>query len=292
MDYTGFINYLGNEKRYSEHTIRSYKSDLDQFSEFAYAENEAFNPLACDHLVIRKWIVFLIEHGTSTRSVHRKASTLKTYYKYLMRTEQVDRNPMDKIILPKTSKNLPHFVSEEKMNILFDRFTFPDTFEGKRDYTILLAFYCTGMRLSELMGIKLSDVDFYNSQVKVLGKRNKERLIPMHAELMKALRIYISIRENFHCTHPYLFITKKGEPVNNSLIYRMVNKYLGTVTTLDKKSPHVLRHTFATQMLNKGADINAIKELLGHANLNATQVYTHTSIEQLNKIHKQAHPRA
>ncbi len=292
MDTETFKNYLLHEKRYSIHTARSYLSDLEQFIDFANNEHKNFDPLAGDHKIIRKWIVFLLENGNKPRSVHRKISTLKTFYKFHQISGHIENNPTDKVILPKTEKNLPYFVTKERMNLLFDQLHFPDTFEGYRDYTILLTFYCTGMRLSELMGIKMADIDFYYGQIKVLGKRNKERLIPMNKELTVAITKYIEKRNNINTSHNYLFITSKTEPVNISLIYRMVNKYLGTVTTLDKKSPHVLRHTFATQMLNNGADINAIKELLGHSNLSATQIYTHTSIEKLNKIYKQAHPRS
>ncbi len=287
-----FFNYLTNEKRYSKHTIRSYRSDLNQFVEFLNSIDEDFNPLATDHRVIRKWIVFLMESGNTPRSVHRKVTTLKSFFKFLLRSEVIEINPTEKVILPKMGKALPHFVGKDKMNLLFDQFKFPDGFGGKRDRIIMLVFYGTGMRRSELINLKLADIDFHYQQLKVLGKRNKERLIPFNNELLANLHNYISARKEYQCSHQYLFITDKGDPANESMIYRLVNKYLGSITTLDKTSPHVLRHTFATQMLNNGADINAIKELLGHANLSATQIYTHTTFEKLNTIYKQAHPRA
>lgn len=288
----GFSSYIANEKRYSAHTLRAYESDLQQFFDFAQTADENFNPLKGDHEIIREWIVFLLDNGDKPRSINRKLTTLHTYYKYLMREGLVSDNPTKKIIRPKTEKNLPYFVDKGAMQELFDRLQFPDDFEGRRDRTILLTFYCTGMRLSELCGLKLSDIDFHSSQLKVLGKRNKERIIPFGIELSSNLKTYIAERDKIALDNNYLFVTSKGEPVYSQLVYRLVNKYLGEVTTLDKKSPHVLRHTFATHMLNNGAELDAIKELLGHANLAATQVYTHTTFEKLKEVYNQAHPRA
>lgn len=288
----GFSNYLANEKRYSAHTLRAYESDLRQFFEFAQSADENFNPLTTDHVVIREWVVFLMENGDKPRSINRKITTLHTYYKFLVREGLITDLPTKKIIKPKTEKNLPYFVDKSAMQELFDRFQFPDDFEGHRDHAILLTFYCTGMRLAELCGLKTYDIDFYNAQLKVLGKRNKERIIPFGIELKACLKSYIDERNKVAVDNDFLFVTAKGEPVYDKLVYRLVNKYLGEVTTLDKKSPHVLRHTFATHMLNNGAEIDAIKELLGHANLAATQIYTHTTFEKLKEIYNQAHPRA
>lgn len=288
----GFSSYIANEKRYSAHTLRAYESDLQQFFDFAQTADENFNPLKGDHGLIREWIVFLLDNGDKPRSINRKLTTLHTYYKYLMREGLVNDNPTKKIIRPKTEKNLPYFVDKGAMQELFDRLQFPDDFEGHRDRTILLTFYCTGMRLSELCGLKLNDIDFHSSQLKVLGKRNKERIIPFAVELGACLKTYIAERDKIALDNNYLFVTSKGEPVYSQLVYRLVNKYLGEVTTLDKKSPHVLRHTFATHMLNNGAELDAIKELLGHANLAATQIYTHTTFEKLKEVYNQAHPRA
>jgi integrase/recombinase XerC len=287
-----FFNYLANEKRYSRHTLRSYKSDLEQFTEFGLSLDKDFNPLTCDHHVIRKWIIFLMESGTSPRSVNRKIATLKTYYRFLFREGLITDLPTQKIVLPKMNKQLPFFVGNSNMQMLFDQFGFPDSFEGLRDRTILLTFYCTGMRLSELVNLKVNDIDFYYSQLKVLGKRNKERLIPFGVELLSSFKEYIDQRKKLNCSHNILYVTNEGNPVYDKFVYRLVNKYLGEVTTLEKRSPHVLRHTFATHMLNNGAELNAIKELLGHANLAATQIYTHTTFEKLKVIYNQAHPRA
>jgi integrase/recombinase XerC len=287
-----FFNYLSNEKRYSAHTIRSYKSDLEQFIQFGTESNENFNPLTSDHHIIRKWIVHLMESGNSSRSVNRKITTLKTFYRFLLREGIITDMPTQKIVLPKMNKQLPFFVGINNMQMLFDQFEFSNDFEGLRDRTILLTFYCTGMRLSELVNLKITDIDFYYSRLKVLGKRNKERLIPFGIELQAVLKEYIGQRDQFACPHNILYVTNEGDPVYDKLIYRLVNKYLGEVTTLEKRSPHVLRHTFATHMLNNGAELNAIKELLGHANLSATQIYTHTTFEKLKVIYNQAHPRA
>ena len=232
----GFSNYLANEKRYSTHTLRAYESDLRQFFDFAQSANENFNPLTADHTVIREWIVFLMENGDKSRSVNRKITTLQTYYKYLMREGLIDELPTRRIIKPKTEKNLPYFVDKKAMQELFDFFQFPDDFEGHRDHAIMLTFYCTGMRLAELCGLKTYDIDFYSSQLKVLGKRNKERIIPFGIELNACLKSYIEERDKVAIDNDMLFVTDKGEPVYDKLVYRVVNKYLGAVTTLDKRT--------------------------------------------------------
>lgn len=292
MDLNAFIRYLTNEKRYSKHTVRSYESDLKQFAEFGNDLVGNFNPLTSDHVFIRQWIIYLMENNISPRSVNRKITTLKTFYKFLFREGVIDKIPTDKVVLPKMGKPLPAFVSKVKMDALFDQLYFPTDFSGCRDKTIMLCFYCTGMRLSELVELETGNIDYYNGQLKVLGKRNKERIIPFGKELEMQFRKYLDQRNKMKCDHNKVFITDKAKPIYHKLVYRIVNKHLGGVTTLEKRSPHVLRHTFATQMLNNGADINAIKELLGHANLAATQIYTHTSFEKLKKIYNQAHPRA
>lgn len=289
-----FVKYLQYEKRYSTFTLRSYTSDLEQFFEFCEQSDKDFSPLTTDHKIIRQWVVYLMENNLTPRSVNRKITTLKTFYKFLMREGLLEVNPLDRVLSPKTSKKLPVFVEENHINQLIDEIDFSDDFEGVRDKLILELFYVTGIRLSELISIRCLDLDLNNLSIKVLGKRNKERIIPLSRNVKNIVCQYLDSRsETFsNLEGDYLFLTAKGEKMYPKLVYRIVNKYLQLVTTIDKKSPHVLRHTFATHMLNNGADLNAIKELLGHANLSATQVYTHNTFEKLKKIYKQAHPRA
>ncbi len=286
-----FIDYLSYQKRFSVHSITAYQNDLDTF--WAYANQEGYTSLnELNHLVIRGWLVSLMESGMEARSVNRKISTLKSYYKFLIREEKVELNPMAKIISPKTAKKLPVFVDITHMENLFDFDVFEPGFEGHRNRMILLLFYQTGMRLSELTGLKKGDIDFSNGQLKVLGKRNKERIIPFTLHFKKELEDYIQVIPSEYAAGAYLFAQKNGKKLYPKQVYNLVNAALSHVTTIHKKSPHVLRHTFATHMLNNGADLNAIKEILGHANLSATQVYTHNSIEKLKNVHKQAHPKA
>ncbi len=286
-----FIDYLSYQKRFSVHSITAYQNDLDTF--WAYANQEGYTTLnELNHLVIRSWLVSLMESGMEARSVNRKISTLKSYYKFLIREEKVELNPMAKIISPKTAKKLPVFVDITHMENLFDFDVFEPGFEGHRNRMILLLFYQTGMRLSELTGLKKGDIDFSNGQLKVLGKRNKERIIPFTLHFKKELEDYIQVIPSEYAAGAYLFAQKNGKKLYPKQVYNLVNAALSHVTTIHKKSPHVLRHTFATHMLNNGADLNAIKEILGHANLSATQVYTHNSIEKLKNVHKQAHPKA
>ena len=288
-----FLEYLKYEKRFSAKTYTAYKIDLYQYLDFLnFREKELKNANSKD---IRLWIVEELNCGKSARTANRKISTLKSFYKFLMRNNYVSADPTSKVISPKQKKSLPVFVSENEMNTLFDHVEFPNTFEGIRDKAIIEMFYATGIRLSELTNIKIKDVDYYNHTVKVTGKRKKERIIPFSKKLLPILKNYTAIYENeFGCVEQesYLFVTKKGKPVYAGLIYRTVKKYLDMVSTVEKRSPHVIRHTFATHLLNNGADISAIKELLGHSSLAATQIYTHTSVEKLKKTYKQAHPRA
>ena len=286
-----FIDYLSYQKRFSVHSITAYKNDLETFWE--YANKEGYTLLnEINHLVIRSWLVSLMESGMEARSVNRKISTLKSYYKFLIREGNVELNPMAKIISPKTAKKLPVFVDKTHMENLFDFDVFEPGFEGHRNRMVLLLFYQTGMRLSELTGLKKTDLDFSNCQVKVLGKRNKERIIPFTLNFKKELEDYLHAIPPEYAAGPFLFAQKNGKKLYPKQVYNLVNVALAHVTTIHKKSPHVLRHTFATHMLNNGADLNAIKEILGHANLSATQVYTHNSIEKLKHVHKQAHPKA
>ncbi len=288
-----FTNYLQFEKRYSEHTVLAYQTDLRQFSKYLSEFYEVQNIHEASHSAIRSWMVSLIESGISARSINRKISTLKTYFRYLKRQEIVTENPMQKIAAPKVAKRLPVFVEESKMQFFFDEIEFADDYEGGRDKLIMELLYATGMRVSELVNLKVSDVNLETKTLKVLGKRNKERLIPFTVDLKFLLHQYLEARNKYNKKRetPYLLITNDSEKLRREFVYRQVNHYLGMVTTANKKSPHVLRHTFATHMLNNGADLNSIKEILGHANLSATQVYTHTTIEKLKSVHTVAHPR-
>ena len=288
-----FLNYLKYEKRYSSHTVTAYENDLDQFILFGKNLVEDFCVGEADYHLIRQWIISLMNNGISARSVNRKISTLKTFFKFLMREAVIEKNPTDRVVIPRMGKKLPVFVQEKEMNRLLDERFFTEDFEGRRDKAVVSLFYGTGIRLSELVGIRFSDLNLGEKLVKVNGKRNKERLVPFPMEIATVLNEYITMRnELFPESGNFLFVTSNGEPVYNKLIYRIVKKQLALVTTVEKKSPHILRHSYATHLLNRGADLNAIKELLGHANLAATQIYTHTTFEQLKKVYKQAHPRA
>jgi integrase/recombinase XerC len=240
--------------------------------------------------MVRSWLVFLMEGGVSSRSINRKLTTLKTFYRYLIRTGKAEMNPMAKVISPRTSKRLPAFVEKEKMEAVFRDIGFGEGFSGVRNRVILELFYATGMRLSELVNLKEQDIDMDGCTIKVLGKRNKERLIPFGEHTRKVLKSYLEEKKKFDTD--FLFVTDKGTKIYPKLVYRVVREVLSQVTTLDKKSPHILRHTFATHLLNNGADLNAVKELLGHSSLAATQVYTHNTIDKLKKIYEQAHPKA
>jgi integrase/recombinase XerC len=287
-----FLSYLRFEKRYSPHTVASYDNDLKQFGLFCkQAGSDGF---VLDSSLIRMWVVSLLDQGISPRSVNRKLSTLKSFARYLMRQGIISVNPLNKILKPKMSKRIPAFVDEEKLNQFLDNYEFGEDYEGLRNQLVIELLYQTGMRRSELIGIKTSSVNFADSHLRVLGKRNKERIIPINNELGKRLKEFIELRNQVFplINNDFLLLTAKAQQVYPKMIYRIITEFLKLVTTLDKKSPHVLRHSFATHLLNRGADLNAIKELLGHANLSATQVYTHNTFEKLKDIYKQAHPRA
>ncbi len=242
--------------------------------------------------MVRSWLVFLIEQGDSPRTVNRKLTSLKSFYRFLMKEGTLASNPMRKVIAPKAPKRLPEFVETGNMSLLIDQMAGVEGFSGMRDRIILEMFYNTGMRLSELLYLKESGIDFKSDTIKVLGKRNKERIIPFTKKFGVLLKDYILEKEKCFGQHEDMFLTDSGRKMYPKLIYLIVRRNLSGVTTLDKKSPHVLRHTFATHLLNNGAELNAVKELLGHANLAATQIYTHNTIEKLKRIYKQAHPRA
>jgi integrase/recombinase XerC len=295
-----FTAYLSYEKHFSPHTIQAYHRDLTQFSLYLSSQFDVSEITAINHLMIRSWLVELMNQKVTARSVARKLSTLKTFYKYLIREGIVDATPLAKVQAPKIEKRLPVFVEEKPMQRLLDeqngldgeKIEFGSDYEGKRNRLLIMLFYSTGIRLSELIGLKQADIDFYKQTIKVLGKRNKERIIPITRELSAEIAAFIELKQSESRDVDYLLLTQRGEKLYPKLVYNIVKRYLSEVTSIEKRSPHVLRHTFATHLLNKGADLNAIKELLGHASLAATQVYTHNSIERLKSIYKNKHPRA
>ncbi len=288
-----FYKYLEFERRNSSHTIIAYKNDIGQFCSYLQDE-DCTEWTQVTSRIVRSWMVHLINDGVSARSVNRKVSTLKVFFRYLMREEIIETNPAEGVITPKVPKRLPVFVKEVEMDSLLDCVSFSEDFSGERDRLIIEMFYHTGMRLSELVSLKDNQIDFPNGIIKVLGKRNKERIVPVMQELKASILRYMTKRDHEfpESKGSFVFLTNKGVPVYHKLVYRVVNKYLAEVSTITKRSPHVIRHSFATALLNRGADLNAIKELLGHSNLAATEVYTHNSYEKLNSIYKQAHPRA
>ena len=288
-----FFSYIEYEKRYSGHTLDAYRSDLEQFASFLVKNESSDIPFATHH-DIRNWIVSMMEQKVSARSINRKISTLKSFYKFLMRKGEIKKSPLGKVQSPKTSKRLPVFVELPGIEKLLKEVEFPEGYEGLRDKMIIELFYGTGMRRNELINLKETDVDSYNSQIKVLGKGNKERLIPIHPGLLASIKNFVAEKKRlFEVQHEnYLVVSEKGKKLEPGAVYAVVKKYLNLVTTVDKKSPHVLRHTFATHLMNNGADINAVKELLGHTSLAATQVYTHNTIDKLKEIYRQAHPKA
>ena len=287
-----FIDYIRYEKRYSSHTVIAYKKDLDQFVQFSTEMVGDFNVKETDTKLVRAWVVSLMEQNLSPRSVNRKVTTLKSFFKFLMKEHVVENNPATQLPLPKIRKKLPGFVEENNLSHLLDDGFFSDDFNGIRDKLIVTVLYGTGIRLAELLKLKESDFNKKEHLIKVLGKRNKERVIPYPADINNLLELYVNEkRKTIGSETERLLVTESGKPVYEKLIYRVVKNNLAKVTLLEKKSPHVLRHTYATHLLNRGADLNAVKELLGHSNLAATQIYTHTTFERLHDIYKQAHPR-
>ena len=289
-----FLHYLQIEKRYSAHTVRSYSNDLEQFSLFLSSLDLPDDPEKVTSNDIRGWVVSMLENNYSSTSVHRKISCLRVYYRFLRKEGHVKSDPLEKVVLPKRKKNLPVFVEEKALDNLLDDYTFGEGFTGIRNRTVIEMLYMTGMRRAELIGLRNSDVDLHDGSVKVTGKRNKQRIIPLVRSFVQRLEEYLKVKEEIYPSgkSDWFFITDKGNKLYDKCVYNIVNGYLAMVTTIEKKSPHILRHTFATHMLNHGADLNSIKELLGHANLSATQVYTHNTFEKLKKVYKQAHPRA
>ena len=288
-----FIRYLQFEKRFSPNTVTAYKNDLDQFTEFI----ELIQPelLNVTHQHVRTWIVTLMDQGIEARTINRKISSLRSFYKFLQREDLLGTSPMIHVRAPKIPKRLPIVITEQKMDILLDtQDVFTNDFQGIRDRLVVELLYGTGIRLAELVNLSDNDIDVYRQQIKVLGKRNKERIIPISNPLAKLIGDYQfqKLNKNFGNNSTTLIVTNDGKNVYPKFIYRLVKLVLSLISTHDKKSPHILRHSFATSLLNRGADLNAIKELLGHSSLAATQVYTHNSVEKLKSIYKQAHPKA
>lgn len=294
MRLTNFFSYIRFEKRFSEHTIKAYESDLTQFKNYINLTYEVNNDEDIRHTHIRAWIVDLLEQKVTTRSINRKLSTLKSYFQFLIKRAVLTLDPMEKVIAPKVGKRLPVVIPVDRLEFLFEQIEFGNDFKGIRDKTMLELLYQTGIRRSELMNLTYQDVNLEELTIKVLGKGKKERLVPISHKLSQTIQTYMAIK---NATFPLelfnvLFVTEKGKKMYPKKVYTIVNHYLSLITTEEQRSPHVLRHSFATHLSNNGADLNAIKELLGHSSLAATQVYTHNSIERLKQIYQQAHPKA
>lgn len=294
MTNNSFLKYLEFEKRYSVHTISAYENDLQQFTSYLKEVYDEDRIESAGFQQVRSWIVALMQNGVSARSVNRKLSSLKSFFKYLQRKGVVDKNPMLKVIAPKPGKKLPEFLHLKHTDFLFQEVNFGEGFAGLRNQLMLEILYLTGMRRAELIGLLASDVDLTAQKMKVLGKGNKERVLPFGESLRQLITNYLEKRsEEFpNINHNVLLVTDKGQPMYPKFVYNTVKKYLSQITTAHKRSPHVLRHTFATHLTNEGANLNAVKELLGHSSLAATQVYTHNTIEKLKKAYLQAHPKA
>jgi integrase/recombinase XerC len=292
-EISSFLRYLQTERRLSDHTVRNYARDLEQFEAFLVNAYDESRLSAAGTLHIRSWFAQMMEDGLSGRSLQRKRSTLSTFYRYARRQGWTQSDPVSKTAVPRIEKRLPSFVQQDAMRVLFEEvFGEREGFAEERDHLIFLLFYETGIRLSELIGLRLSDLNSTNGTLRVLGKRNKERLLPLREETVNVISTFMQLRqEKKGSGDGYLLCTDRGAKLYPSLVYRTVNSYLQRVTTLDKRSPHVIRHTFATHMLNNGAQLNTVKELLGHASLSATQVYTHNTIEKLKGIHERNHPK-
>lgn len=289
-----FIQYLRYEKNYSSHTEISYLNDLDQFEHFVRSECGDFVETQIDADLVRNWIMHLMAEKIKPRSVKRKLSAVKSFFKYLKKQGAVTRNPAEYVNGPKVEKKLPSFVKDSDMGrIIDDVAAYPDDFEGYRDRFMIELFYLTGMRRAELIALKDADVDFFASTLRVTGKRNKQRIIPLSLSSLEKLKQYMRLRdEEIENKSAHLFVKNDGSPIYPAMVYKIIHTHLNSIPTLSKKSPHVLRHSFATEMLNNGAEINAVKELLGHSSLASTEVYTHVTFEELKKVYQNAHPRA
>ncbi|WP_425077592.1 tyrosine-type recombinase/integrase [Psychroserpens sp. S379A] len=289
-----FTDYLLLEKNYSQLTLKAYLKDISDFSDFISSEYDSKTITNTNYQQIRSWIVLLVDKGISNRSINRKISSLNTYYKFLLKTEEIEINPLSKHKALKTSKKIQVPFSEQEIKIVLQELNFATDFEGLRNRLMIELFYATGIRRIELVQLKLSDVDIANKTLKVLGKRNKERFIPLIPSVVDTFISYVEARNKLNAIQDesYLFLTKKGVKIYETLVYRIINDYFSIASTKVKRSPHILRHSFATHLLNQGANLNAVKELLGHSSLAATQVYTHNSIAELKKVYSKAHPRS
>ncbi len=289
-----FLNYLTFQKRYSQHTIISYKNDLSAFSDFIIVQYNFVSISEISPSIVRSWLASLKENKSASKTINRKISSLKSFFKYQLKMKKIESSPMAAINSVKISKRLPSFIEQKDINTLFQYIDFPETWQGKTNHLLLQIFYNTGIRLSELVNLKESQVDKSNSIIKVLGKGNKERILPVNNKLLTEIHNYLSDKKKSlqDLSSDCLLVNAKGKKLYAKYVYRVVKKYLGAVSTNEKKSPHVLRHSFATHLTNNGADINAIKELLGHSSLASTQIYTHNSIEKLKDVYKLSHPKS
>lgn len=292
MPVHSFIEYISYEKKYSIHTVKAYEDDVKSFQSFCIETFNDSNVLSANYSQIRSWIVSLVEDGISNRSVNRKVSSLKAFYKFLLKSKQISESPLVKHRALKVGKRVQVPFSKNEMNEVIDSLSIDADFKSLRNRLVVELFYSTGMRRSELIELKISDLDLSNQTVKVLGKRNKERFIPLLKSIQETIRLYLEERNSFNTSHAHLLITEKGKKIYGTLVYRIINSYFSGVSSKVKKSPHVIRHSFATHLLNEGADLNSVKELLGHSSLASTQVYLNSSLNELKKVYNQAHPRS
>ncbi len=287
-----FLDYLSLEKKYSEHTILAYKNDLISFLDFCEVQYEESQLNKVNYSQIRSWIVSMVDMDISNRSINRKISSLKTFYKFLQKTKQIVNSPLANHKALKTVKEIQVPFSVDEVNKVIESLGAEESFEMLRDKLMVELLYSTGMRRAELIKLKTNSINFSDGTIKVLGKRNKERFVPLLPSISIGMKKYLESRENIAVKNDYLFVTSKGNKIYETLVYRTINHYFSTVSSKIKKSPHILRHSFATHLLNEGADLNSVKELLGHSSLASTQVYTHSSLEQIKKVYNQAHPRS
>lgn len=286
-----FLRYLSDEKRVSAHTHDAYRRDLEDLTAFLQELGESPDPLQCDGDLIRRYMVDRMDRGYSPRSIERRLSSFRTFFKFHLQAGDIEKDPMQRIQAPKRGRSLPHFVDQGPMQRLFEGDCFSNDLSGWRDRTLIEILYSTGVRRSELIGLREDDIDLGRETIRIRGKGNKERILPLIPTLKSTLETYSERKKEAGWQDPHLILTDKGKKLHPKFVHRKVDHYLGLISTLEKRSPHVIRHSFATHLLDQGADLRAIKELLGHSDLSVTQIYTHSSVERLKKIHRQAHPR-